>query len=125
MIPAFLLSEQVVREDGHGTAIALDNLQSERLLLTLGVTRIVEQESLDVSIWGSSDGTEWRPLGAFPQKFYCGTYSLIVNLAQAPEVRHVRAQWKLGRWGRGDQKPLFAMYLFAEEAVAKQAVGAA
>jgi hypothetical protein len=121
MIPAFLHPEQVVREDGHGPAISIENVKSDRLLVTLGITRIVEQESLDVSIWGSADGSEWRPLAAFPQKFYCGTYSLLLNLSQHPDVRYLRAQWKMGRWGRGDQKPLFGFYLFAEEAIAKQA----
>jgi len=40
------------------------------LLLTLGITRIIEQESLDVSIWGSANNAEWgaKPLLSFSAK---------------------------------------------------------
>jgi len=85
------------------------------VLVTLGVNFIVEQESLDVTIWGSADGEAWTELGAFPQKFYCGTYSVVVDLKTHPEVKMLRAQWKVGRWGRGELIPMFGFYLFAEE----------
>ena len=77
--------------------------------MTLGITRIIEQESLDVSIWGSEDGNEWgtKPLLAFPQKFYCGTYQILVDLSAHPDVRHVRAKWAVNRWGKRDPKPLW------------------
>jgi len=116
MIPAFLLPEQTATEDGQGAAIALGEYQGKNLLVTLGINRILEQESLDVSILGSPDGEQWSSLVAFPQKFYCGTYSLVVPLARHPAVKHLKAHWKMGRWGRGEQKPLFGFYLFAEEA---------
>ena len=116
MIPGFLLPEQIAREDGHGVAIALDALAGKTMLLTLGVNRIIEQESLDVTVAGSPDGEHWRPLVTFPQKFYCGTYSLLLNLSKDPDVRFLRAHWKMGRWGRGEQQPLFGFYLFIEEA---------
>jgi len=56
MFPEFLLPETTVREAGAGPEINLGNQQGETLILTLGITRIVEQESLDISIWGSADG---------------------------------------------------------------------
>ncbi len=121
MIPVFLLPEFVTREDGHGSKIPLDSASGKLLMLTLGITRIVEQESLDVTIHGSADGETWHPIGSFPQKFYCGTYSLLLDLSRHPEIREIRAHWKMGRWGRGDQKPLFGFYLFAEEANRKVA----
>ena len=91
--------------------------QGKRLEITLGITRIIEQESLDVSVWGSADGTEWgaKPLLAFPQKFYCGTYQAVLDLTRLPDVKVLRAQWKVNRWGRGEPKPLFGFYLFAQE----------
>jgi len=55
---------------------------------------------------------------SFPQKFYCGIYTLAVDLTKSPEVRYLRAQWKLSRWGRGEATPLFGMYLFARAGVA-------
>jgi hypothetical protein len=118
----FLLPETVTRHEGMGTEISLGD-STPALLLTLGITRIIEQESLDLTIWGSSNGESWKQIAAFPQKYYCGTYSLLLNLTQHPEVREIRAQWKMARWGRGDLTPLFGFYLFAEEASIAVAAG--
>jgi hypothetical protein len=116
MFPEFLLPETTVREAGAGPEISLGSQQGEALVLTLGITRIVEQESLDVSIWGSADGSDWgaKPLVSFPQKFYCGTYQMPIDLSQHPDVRYVRAKWQVSRWGKGDPKPLFGLYLVAQ-----------
>ena len=67
----------------------------------------------------SSDLTNWgtRPLVSFPQKFYCGTYQIELDLSAHPEVAHLRTQWKVSRWGRGAPEPLFGFYLFAQETV--------
>ena len=124
MVPTFLLPENVALADGVGAEIALGAAGGKPLLLTLGITRIIEQESLDVAIYGSADGEKWEPLTSFPQKFYCGTYSLLLDLKRRPEIRSLRAQWKMGRWGRGEPTPLFGFYLFADETKA-QVAGAA
>ena len=115
MLPQFLLPETTVREAGQSPDIDLGAPQGGTLILTLGITRIIEQESIDVSIWGSADGADWgtKPLVAFPQKFYCGTYQLLLDLEERP-LRFLRAKWQLNRWGKGDPKPLFAVYLFAQ-----------
>jgi hypothetical protein len=117
MLPAFLQTETTVREAGTGPELDLGDSRGVLLMLTLGITRIVEQESLDVSIWGSADHTDWgaKPLVAFPQKFYCGTYQILLDLAAHPDVRYLRAKWQVQRWGKGDPKPLFGMYLFIQE----------
>ncbi|MDX2149422.1 MAG: hypothetical protein SFV54_01710 [Bryobacteraceae bacterium] len=116
MLPNFLLPETTAREDGSGPVLELGESAGKLLVLTLGITRIIEQESLDLSIWGSADGVEWgsRALVAFPQKFYCGTYTMLLDLTDRPEVRHIRVQWKMNRWGRGDSKPLFGFYVFGQ-----------
>jgi len=116
MLPEFLLPETTIREAGAGPVISLGDNQGGALLLTLGITRILEQECLDLSIWGSADGTDWgvKPLVTFPQKFYCGTYQMVLDLSEQPEVRHVRAKWQVVRWGKGDSKPLFTVYLFVK-----------
>jgi hypothetical protein len=115
MLPQFLLPETLVREAGQSPDVDLGEPQGGTLILTLGITRIIEQESIDVSIWGSADGADWgsKPLVAFPQKFYCGTYQLLLDLEDRP-VRFVRAKWQVNRWGKGDPKPLFSVYLFAQ-----------
>ncbi len=78
-------------------------------LVTLDITEIIEQESLDVSIYGSADGATWgaKPAAAFPQKFYRGESPLLLDLTAHPEVKFVRAHWEVARWGRGVETPMF------------------
>ncbi len=118
----FLIAETKVAENGSGPAVPLGTSAGKMLLLTLGITKIVEQESLDVSIWGSADGNDWgkQPLLAFPQKFYQGTYALLLDLSRRPEVKHVQARWQVARWGVGSTTPMFVFYLFAEPFVEAQ-----
>jgi len=120
MLPEFLIPESTVRESGTGPEIYIGSQEGETLHLNLGITRIIEQESVDISIWGSSDGAVWsaKPLVSFSQKFYCGNYQIQLDLSDFPEVRYLRAKWQLNRWGKGDSKPLFTLYLFASQAVA-------
>lgn len=117
MLPEFLLPETTVREAGTGPDVSLGSERGGTLILTLGITRIIEQESIDLSIWGSVDGSDWgaKPLVTFPQKFYCGTYQIILDLTERPDVKFVRAKWQVNRWGKGDPKPLFTFYLFAQQ----------
>jgi hypothetical protein len=114
-----LLPEFVTRQDGMGPAIELPETEQEAgakpLMLTLGITRIVEREILDVSVWGSPDGRLWNQVASFPRKFYCGTYSIVVDLRRHPGVRYLRAQWHMGMWDMQEPKPLFGFYLHAEE----------
>src|SRR5207237_7854628 len=98
MVPAFLLPESTAREDGQGPEITLGKFQGRSVMVTLGINRILEQESLEISIWGSSDGQRWKPVAAFPPKCYCGTYSLNVDLSRHRDVTMLRAQWKMSRW---------------------------
>jgi hypothetical protein len=115
MVPAFLLPESTVREDGQGAEITLGNYQRKPLLLTLGINRILEQESLEVYVWGSSGGQQWTPVAAFPPKSYCGTYYLTVDLSRLPDVASLRGHWKMSRWDQRRQQPLFGFYLYVEE----------
>ena len=114
-MPELFVPEIVAREDGVSDEIALGNSSGKPLLLTLGITRILEQESLDVSIWGSADKENWRQIAAYPQKFYCGTYLLMVDLSREKHVRYLRVQWRMGSWGESDPKPVAGFYVSAEE----------
>jgi len=118
MLPNFLLPETTIREAGSGPEVDLGDSRGSLILLTLGITRIIEQESLDVAIWGSPDNAEWgaKPIVAFPQKFYCGTYQILLDLRPYPQVRYLRAKYQPQRWGKGEPKPLFGAYLFAQGA---------
>jgi len=117
MLPQFLLPETTVREAGTGPDLDLGENRGICLVLTLGITRIIEQESIDLSIWGSTEGENWgtKPLAAFPQKFYCGTYQIVLDLTDRADVGHLRVKWAVNRWGKGDPKPLFGIYVFAQQ----------
>jgi len=124
MASKFILPESLAQQDGAGAEIALGADRGRPLLLTLGITRIVEQESLEVSIWGSADRKDWRQLTMFSRKFYCGTYPVLLDLTRHSDVRYLRAQWKMNRWGSDETTPLFGFYLLAQEPT-MQAAGAA
>ena len=117
MLPQFLLPETTVREAGTSPDLQIGDQQAGTLILTLGITRIIEQESIDISIWGSPDGADFgtKPLLAFPQKFYCGTYQILLDLSDRPDIQYLRAKWQVNRWGKGDPKPLFTIYLFTQQ----------
>ena len=121
MTSVFLLPEGVVRENGQGPEVALESAQGKSLLVTLGVTRILERETLEVAILGSIDGTGWQPLVTYPKKSYCGTYSLLLDLSQHQDVSHLRVQWHMSRWDQRKPKPVFAFYVSMEELRARVA----
>jgi len=83
----------------------------------LGITEIVEQESLDVTIYGSADGATWdaKPISRFPQKFYRGEHPLLLDLTVTPDIKFVRAHWEVARWGRGSETPMFEFHLTIKE----------
>jgi hypothetical protein len=102
----------VLTAKGDSSAVELSG-GNRVFLLTLTITKIVEQEALDVSVWGSADGTAWeaKPLAAFPQKFYAGQHPLLLDLSQRPEIKFARAHWEVNRWGRGSETPMFDVNL--------------
>jgi hypothetical protein len=110
MMEAFVVPENtVVNAKGDGPALDISRAEGRVFLLTLAITNIVEQESLDVGIFGSADGATWdaKPVAAFPQKFYREEVPLLLNLTARPEVKFIRAHWEVGRWGRGPETPMF------------------
>jgi hypothetical protein len=116
MLNTVLVSEQAVDKNGEGSAVELGEHAGRKLLLALSLTRIIEQESLDVSVWGSEDGVNFpTPLTAFPQSFYTGTQQLPLDLTGQPNIRFVRAKWEVNRWGRGEKTPRFTFSLAIEK----------
>jgi len=122
MIDTFLVAEKtVVNAKGDGPAVDVSGAGNRVFLLSLEITQIVEQESLDVSVYGSADGTTWgaKSLAAFPQKFYCGQSPLLLDLTSQPEVKFVRAHWEAARWGRGTEVPMFEFHVSLKEVPAQ------
>lgn len=118
MMDTYLVPEKtVVNAKGDGTAVDVGGAGNHVFLVTLHITNIVEQESLDVSIQGSADGASWNPkaLTVFPQKFYRGQHPLLLDLTGQPAVKFVRAHWEVGRWGRGSETPMFEFSISMKE----------
>jgi hypothetical protein len=117
MYEAFLVPEITIDAAGESAPVEVGAAAGKPILLTLAITRIVEQESLDLSIWGSADGAEWgtQPVAAFPPKFYQGIYQLLVDLGKHPEVRFLKAKWAVNRWGVGSTTPRFSFLIKLQE----------
>ena len=94
---------------GDGQPVDVSSASTGVFLATLTITKIIEQESLDVSIFGSADGAAWdaKSIAAFRQEFYTGETPLLLDLRQHPNVNFVRAHWEVARWGRGTETQMF------------------
>jgi hypothetical protein len=131
MIDTSLVPEKtVVNAKGDGPAVNLGGAANRVFLLSLNITGIVEQESLDVSVYGSADGSTWgaKPVTNFPQKFYQAQHPLLLDLTGHADVKFLRAHWEVGRWGRGSETPMFEFGVTIKEVptdVLKEATAAA
>jgi hypothetical protein len=118
MIDTFLVADKtVVSAKGDGPTVDLSGAAGRVFLLTLEITKIIEQESLEVSIHGSEDGAAWgaKPVVTFSQKFYCGQSPQLLDLTAHLDVKFVRAHWEVARWGRGVETPMFEFGLRLKE----------
>ena len=118
MDEGFLVPENTtVTAKGDGAAVDISAAESRVFLLTLNISNVIEQESLDLGIFGSADGATWdaKALGAFPQKFYRGQHPLLLDLTQQAWVKFLRAHWEVNRWGRGVQTPMFEFSVAVKE----------
>jgi hypothetical protein len=118
MIDTFLVPEKtVVNAKGDGPVVDVSSAANRVFLLALNITNIIEQESLDVSIFGSADGATWspKPIAIFPQKFYRAQHPMLLDLTAHPEIKFVRAHWEVNRWGRGTETPMFEFHVTMRE----------
>jgi len=122
MIDAHLvLDNTVVSAKGDGPVFTLGEAQNRVFLLILNITRIIEQESIDVTVYGSADGVTWgaKPVATFPQKFYRAEHPLLLDLSKSADVKFLRAHWEVARWGRGTETPMFEFNLTIKEVPAE------
>jgi hypothetical protein len=98
-----------VTAKGEGEPVAIGTAENRVFLVVLEVTKHVEQEALDVSVFGSADGVNWtaKPMLAFPQVFYRGTLPRLLDLRGEPQTNYLRAHWDTSRWGRGPESTSF------------------
>ena len=113
--------QTAVSAKGDGPAVEVSGTSNRVFLVTLSITKIIEQESLDVSIFGSADGSTWepKPLAAFRQEFYSGEFPLLLDLSANPNIKFVRAHWEVARWGRGTETPMFEFGVAMKEVPAQ------
>ena len=98
-----------VTANGEGDPRDISASQTRTFLCSMMITDQIEQESVDISIWGSADGQTWgaKPLLMMPQRFYRGETRQVLDLSLKPEIRFLRAKWDLFRWGRVAPHPMF------------------
>jgi hypothetical protein len=106
-----------LESSGEGAPLDISETVSRTFFCTLIITEQIEQESLDISIWGSVDGQEFgkRPLLKLPQQFYRGTTKMVLDVSFRQEIKFLRARWELNRWGRVAPTPMFVASLELEE----------
>jgi hypothetical protein len=106
-----------LESNGDGQSFDISSSETRTFLCRLTVTEQLEQESLDVSLWGSTDGQDFgkKPLLKIPQQFYCGTTKMVLDISFRTEVRFLRAKWEVNRWGRVAPTPMFVAGLELEE----------
>ncbi len=109
-----------VETNGEGGKVDVNRSQTRTFLCTLAITEQIEQESLDVSIWGTEDGESWggKPILKLPQRFYRGETRMVLDLTLRPEVKFIKAKWELFRWGRVAPLPMFIIGLHLAEVAA-------
>jgi hypothetical protein len=118
MIDTVLVADKtVVSAKGDGPTVDVSAAANRVFLLSLDITHIIEQESLEISVFGSADGAAWdaKPLMTYPQEFYRGQYPLLLDLTGHPNVKFARAHWEVARWGRGSETPMFEFGLQIKE----------
>lgn len=100
-----------VTANGDGETREISASQTRTFLCVMDISDQIEQESVDLSVWGSADGQDFGkfPLLKMPQRFYRGDTRQILDLSLRPEIRFIRARWELVRWGRVAPHPMFVL----------------
>jgi hypothetical protein len=113
--------------NGEGQPFDISSSQTRTFICSMEITEQMEQESVDISVWGSADGQEFgkMPLLKMPQRFYRGETRQVLDLSLKPEVRFIRARYDLTRWGRVAPHPMFVLGFQVSEIPAFTAQAAA
>jgi len=111
-----------VTASGEGAPVDVSRSATRTFLVKMQIDDVIEQESLDLAIWGSADGEKWgtMPILKLPQQFYRGETRMVLDLTVKPEVKSIRARWVLNRWGRVAPTPMFVFGVHASEVAASK-----
>ena len=113
----YLVPELAACSDGCGPVFELSSSERGKLLVvTLAINCVLEYETLSVSIWGSPDTENWgtAALASFSPKYYCGVYSILLNLAARPNIKYIRADWRIQPWKSRTKEVMFDFYIAVE-----------
>ena len=107
----------LVEKSAAGEKVDVSTSATRTFFCVMLITEQLEQESIDVSIWGSADGENWgtQPILKLPQRFYRGETRAVLELAFWPDVKFIQARWDLNRWGRVAPLPMFRVGLHLSE----------
>jgi hypothetical protein len=97
--------------NGEGQPLDISDSHTRTFICSMEITDQMEQESVDISVWGSADGQDFgkMPLLKMPQRFYRGETRQVLDLSLKPEIRFIRARYDLARWGRVAPHPMFVL----------------
>ena len=100
----------IVTDKGDSPIIPIASAENRVFLLPLKITEAVEQEYIELWLFGSADGNTWgaRPLATLPQRFYPGEYPTLIDLSSDSATQFLRVHWEGSRWGRGELASRFA-----------------
>src|SRR6185436_19941716 len=86
--------DTLMEDNGVGDAVDISASETRTFLCTMYISDVIEQESVDISIWGSADGQNWdtKPILKLPQRFYRGETRAVLELVFRPDVKYIRAQ---------------------------------
>src|SRR5579864_3000496 len=85
----------LVEANGNSETVDVRTSATRTFFCILWISDQIEQESADVSIWGSADGENWgtHPILKLPQQFYRGETRAVLELVLRPDVKFIRARW--------------------------------
>jgi hypothetical protein len=103
--------------NGNGVHFDISESTTRTFFCVLTIHDQIEQESLDVSIWGSANGQDFgkKPLLKLPQQFYRSTCKMVLDVSLKSDIKFIRTKWELNRWGRVAPQPMFVVGLTLEE----------
>lgn len=118
---ALIPEKSIITAKGDGPAVEVSSATNRVFLLTLDISHVIEQESIEVTIFTSIDGEAWspKPVLSFPQKFYREQTPMLLDLTAHADVKFIRAHWEVNRWGRGTDAVMFEVSLELREVPAE------
>ena len=100
MKPIVLFPEATAHDNGCGPVVDLGDAAGQPIQLTLTITRMTEQQTLDAVVWGSTNGSDWgtRPILRLPHRYYCGSYQHLLDLTHRQDIHFLRLEYRLRGW---------------------------